>query len=124
MPPSTVVTPIGLYPFYCTLYPCTLTRRQLPAQVALSFAFIIYLFSFHFILKCTLNWLQLSKRFSLRFRLEIYIYNRIACKNLLYWSTVGAADRWLLGSLLKHLQRDINQKLNPSVYSQRDINQN
>jgi hypothetical protein len=61
----TVVTPIRLYPLYCTLYPCTLTltRRQLQALVALSFAFVSEVFIL--ILQCALHWLQLSKRFSL-----------------------------------------------------------
>jgi hypothetical protein len=35
-----VVTPIRLYPLYCTLYYCTLTHWQPSALVALSFAFV------------------------------------------------------------------------------------
>jgi hypothetical protein len=58
-----VVTPIRLYPLHCTLYCCTLTRRQSTAPVALSSAFIS---DFFFkVLQCTLHWLQLSQHFSL-----------------------------------------------------------
>jgi hypothetical protein len=75
MPPSTVVTLIRLYPLYCTLYlsTLTLTRWQLPAQVALSFVFVSD--SFRSILQCTLHWLQLSKRFLLKFHVEIYNFS-------------------------------------------------
>ncbi len=62
---STVVTPIRLYPLYCTLYYCiltlTLTCRQPSALVALSFALVS-----DFVLKilqCTLHQLQLSQHF-------------------------------------------------------------
>ncbi len=48
VPPSTVVTPIRLYPLYCTLYLCTLTRLHLQALVALSFAFVSEIFHSNF----------------------------------------------------------------------------
>jgi hypothetical protein len=73
VPPSTVVTPIRLYPLYCTLYFCTLTCWQLAAQVPLSFAFVSDIFVPF--LQCALHWLQLSKRFLLRFRLEVYSFS-------------------------------------------------
>ncbi len=65
VPPSIVVTPIRLYPLYCTLYPCTLTLtcRHLQALVAFSFAFISNIFAS--ISWCTLYWLQLHKLFLL-----------------------------------------------------------
>jgi hypothetical protein len=67
---STVVTHTLLYPLYCTLYFCTLTRRQPTAPVALSSTFVS-----DFLLKILhfpLNWLQLSQHFfCLWFRLEI-----------------------------------------------------
>ncbi len=67
-----MVTLIRLYSLYCTHYFCTLslTRLQLTTQVALSFAVISDFF--HFMLQCTLHWLQLLKRFSLRFCFEVY----------------------------------------------------
>ncbi len=40
--------PTRLYPLYCTLYFCTLTRRQLHALVALSSAFVSDIFSIQF----------------------------------------------------------------------------
>jgi hypothetical protein len=67
-PPSTAVIPTRLYPLYCTLYLCTLTRRHLQAQVALSFAFVSDLFAS--MLQCALDWLQLSKCFSLTISLR------------------------------------------------------
>jgi hypothetical protein len=60
-PSSTVVTPIRLYPLYCTLYLCTLTRQQLHVLVALSSAFVSDI-SIQ-ILQCALYWLQLNKCF-------------------------------------------------------------
>ncbi len=65
------MTPIRLYPLYCTLYLCTLTRRQIQAQVALSLAFVsdfccCKFYSVHFI------GYNLASAFRLRFLLEIY----------------------------------------------------
>jgi hypothetical protein len=60
---STVLTPIRLYLLPCTLYCCTLTRRQPSALVALSSAFVSD--SLFQVLQCTLQWLQLSQHFSL-----------------------------------------------------------
>ncbi len=61
MSPSTVVTPIRLYPLHCTLYLCTptLTRQHLQALVALFHALVSDI-SFQF-LRCALHWLQLCK---------------------------------------------------------------
>ncbi len=64
-----MVTPIRLYPSYCTLYLCTLTLTcwQLHALVALSSASGDISFQ---LLRCTLHWLQLNKRFSLSISLR------------------------------------------------------
>jgi hypothetical protein len=67
-PSSKVVTPIQLYPLYCTLYFCTLARRQPQMLVALSSAFVSDI-SFQ-ILQCALHWLQLLKCFLLQISLR------------------------------------------------------
>jgi hypothetical protein len=50
-----------MYPLYCTLYLCALTRRHLQALVALSFAFVVTFFAS--ISRCALHWLRLRKLF-------------------------------------------------------------
>jgi hypothetical protein len=57
-----------VYPLYCTLYFCTLTRQQPSALVALSSTLVSdFLFQ---ILQCTLHWLQLSQHFLLAISLR------------------------------------------------------
>ncbi len=69
MSPSTVVTPIRLYPLHCTLHLCTLTltRRHLQALVTLSHALVSDI-SFQ-ISRCALHWLQLRKLLQLQISL-------------------------------------------------------
>ncbi len=69
---STVVTPIRLYPLYCTLYYCTLTRRQPSAPVTLSSAFVIY-FCFKFCSVHSIGY-NFHSSFRLQFRSEINIF--------------------------------------------------
>ncbi len=71
-PPSTVVTPIRLYPVFCTMYLCTLTltRWQLQVLVTLSFAFVSDV-SFQFYSEHFIGYNSASV-FRSRFCLEIY----------------------------------------------------
>ncbi len=86
-----MVTPIRLYPLNCTLYCCTLTRRQPSALVALSSAFVSdFLFQ---VLQCTLHWLQLSQHFlfAISFRNQQFFLNSFFC-----WKWAGSYhNAWL-----------------------------